>query len=143
MQQTIQCEACKYRSTTPEAFTVLQLPIDCETDCELKKVHIKVIYLFECVTQRYDLFLRPGRYQIAQLKEKIKQIVDRPAVKSGKRTVLLAELKQGHTLLKLFTETSLMFNFTPGQELTTYAYETDKKSLCKLAPYNFIHVHKE
>lgn len=33
-----------------------------------------------------------------------------------------------------------MFNFSPGQILTTYAYEVDKKTLQKLQPYNFVHI---
>ena len=56
--------------------------------------------------------------------------------------MLLAEIKQGAQLVKLFKETQLTFNFSPGQVLTTYAYEVDKKSLPKLKSFNFVHASK-
>ena len=45
--------------------------------------------------------------------------------------------------MKFFTESMVTFNFVPGQELTTYAYEVDRKLKDKLHSVNFLHLTKQ
>ena len=46
-------------------------------------------------------------------------------------------------MVKFFTESQIIFNFAPGQQLTTYAYEVDRKAKDKLHSINFIHLTKQ
>ena len=45
--------------------------------------------------------------------------------------------------MKFFTEAMITFNFVPGQELTTYAYEVERKMKDRLHSVNFLHITKQ
>ena len=52
--------------------------------------------------------------------------MDRKDLRYGKRMFILADLQNGSVMAKYFTEHKISLNFVRGQELTTYAYETNK-----------------
>ena len=81
-----------------------------------KKAHIKVMYIFEDKYKKYDFFLKAGKYTITMILEKVKQRaqLDRKEIKSGRKTVVFADLKQQAVLTKFFTESLITFNFAPG-----------------------------
>jgi hypothetical protein len=73
----------------------MSLPIEIDEINQRKKAHIKVMYLFDANYVKYDFFLKPGRYTISQIIEKVKMRAskDRKELKSGKKTVVFADLR--------------------------------------------------
>lgn len=102
------------------------------------------MYIFDDKYIKYDFYLKAGKYSITMILEKVKLRAskDRKELKSGKKTVVFADLKQSSILTKFFTESLVTFNFVPGQQLTTYAFEVDKKLKDRLHSVNFLHLTK-
>ena len=69
--------------------------------------------------------------------------MDRKDLRYGKRMFILADLQNGSVMAKYFTEHKISLNFTRGQELTTYAYETNKLMKDKIMAINFVHITKQ
>jgi hypothetical protein len=123
---------------------MLSLPIEASSEEQEKPAHVKVMYIHEDKYTKYDFFLKAGKYSINSIFEQVLERVskERKEVKSGRRTLVFADLRHSTQLVKFFTEQSITFNFVPGQELTTYAYEIDKKIKERLHRMNFVHLTK-
>ena len=74
------------------------------------------MYIFDDKYIKYDFYLKPGKYTISTILDKVRQraMKDRKELKSGKKTVVFADLKQASILTKFFTESLITFNFVPG-----------------------------
>lgn len=99
-----------------EPFQILSLPIETDETQAQKKAHIKVMYIFDDKYIKYDFYLKAGKYSISMILDKVRQRAskDRKELKSGKKTVVFADLKQQSILTKFFTESLITFNFVPG-----------------------------
>ena len=53
------------------------------------------MYIFDDKYIKYDFYLKPGKYTISMILEKVRQraMKDRKELKSGKKTVVFADLK--------------------------------------------------
>ena len=51
---------------------MLSLPIENEETNAAKKAHIKIIYIFDDKFIKYDFYLKPGKYTIAQILDKLR-----------------------------------------------------------------------
>ena len=67
---------------------------------------MKVMYIYEGMFKKYDLWLDAGKYSITDIHQKVLERVskDRKEVKSGKKTLIFADLRQSTFLIKFFTE---------------------------------------
>ena len=94
----------------------MSLPIETEEVTAQKRAHIKVMYIYDDKYIKYDFYLKPGKYTINMILEKVRQraVRDRKELKSGRKTVVLADLKAQSILTKFFAESLITFNFVPG-----------------------------
>ena len=71
---------------------MLSLPIETEETNAAKKAHIKIIYIFDDKYIKYDFYLKPGKYTIAQILDK-----DQPV--AGQQIMGVILISIGHEIL--------------------------------------------
>ena len=96
LKQKITCQKCTFSSESMEPFQILSLPVETEEVNAQKRAHIKVMYIFEDKYLKYDFYLKAGKYTITMILDKVRQRAskDRKELKSGRKTVVFADLKQ-------------------------------------------------